>query len=86
MFTFKQKKNFVEPYWRPARSFQLRMDHPDHGMHNNPGSFGNEYSVENYEFMKQKTYLEWNPPKSEVKPVNAYMYDKVKPYDITKEI
>jgi NADH:ubiquinone oxidoreductase subunit len=81
------KKNFVEPSWRPSRSFQIRYDHPlTSNFHIAPGSFGNELQQENIEFMKQKTYLEWNPPKTVVPHhVDSLRYDKVKPYDITKE-
>lgn len=52
--------------------------------HAAPGSFGNEFRQENFEFVKQKTYLEWNPPKSS-HVINYSMYDRVNPYDITKE-
>jgi hypothetical protein len=51
-----------------------------------PGAFGNEFREENFEYMKQKTYLEWNPPRAIVKDeINYNLYDKVRPYDITKE-
>ncbi len=49
-----------------------------------PGSFGNQYREENFEYMKQKTYLEWNPPKHE-HLIDYEKYDAVRPYDITKE-
>ncbi len=75
----------MEPRWRPARSFQLRMDHPlTSNLHAAPGSFGNQNREENFEYMKQKTYLEWNPPNTN-HTVNAWKYDKVDKYDITKE-
>ena len=61
------------------------MDHPlQSNLHVAPGSFGNQFKEENYEYMKQKTYLEWNPPNTS-HPVNAFKYDRVQPYDITKE-
>jgi hypothetical protein len=77
----------VEPFYRPARSFQLRYDHPlTSNFHLAPGSFGNPLQQENFEFAKQKSYLEWNPPKTVVKDeINYYQYDGVRPYDITKE-
>jgi hypothetical protein len=51
-----------------------------------PGAHGNPLQDENFEFFKQKTYLEWNPPKLTKKDyINYNLYDKVKPYDITKE-
>jgi hypothetical protein len=75
----------VEPYWRPARSFQLRYDHPTQSnMHMAPGSFGNEFKEENFEFMKRKTYLEWNPPNNK-NNIDTFKYDRVLPYDITRE-
>jgi hypothetical protein len=75
----------VEPSWRPARSFQLRTDHPlQSNMHVAPGTWGNPYKDENFEFVKQKTYLEWNPPNHQHK-VDAFKYDRVRPYDISKE-
>lgn len=75
----------MEPYWRPERSFQQRMEHPNISMYNQaPGSMGNNYRVENYEFCKQKTYLEWNPPNYN-KPIDYKQYDRVDKYDITKE-
>ena len=75
----------MEPKWRPPRSFQLRMDHPTQSnMHQAPGSFGNQFKEENFEYVKQKTYLEWNPPHTS-HPVNAFKYDRVSQYDITRE-
>ncbi len=61
------------------------MDHPYvSNMHTAPGSFGNEYKEENFEYVKQKTYLEWNPPNCSNK-VDYMKYDGVSAYDITKE-
>ena len=82
-----QKKNFVEPHWRPPRSFMLRMDHPEtSNFHVAPGSFGNQFKEENFEYMKQKSYLEWNAPASHKSPpIDYFKYDKVKQYDITQE-
>ena len=53
-------------------------------MHVAPGAFGNEFKEENFEYMKQKSYLEWNPPNNK-NNVDYIRYDKVLPYDITKE-
>ena len=61
------------------------MEHPTQSnLHQAPGAFGNQFKEENFEYMKQKSYLEWNPPKTEHK-VNAFKYDRVVPYDLTKE-
>jgi hypothetical protein len=61
------------------------MEHPYvSNVHMAPGSFGNQYREENFEYMKQKTYLEWNPPKHE-HLIDYEKYDAVRPYDITKE-
>jgi hypothetical protein len=61
------------------------MEHPlTSNMSAAPGSFGNQFKEENFEYMKQKTYLEWNPPNN-LHNVDAFKYDRVKPYDITKE-
>ena len=82
------KKNFVEPAWRPPRSWQLRMDHPTvSGFHTAPGSFGNQFKEENTEFYKQKTYTEWTPKNNVTnsEEINVFKYDRVVPYDITKE-
>ena len=63
----------------------MRMEHPTQSnFYMAPGSFGNPYKEENFEYMKQKSYLEWNPPKSEDK-INYWKYDQVHKYDITKE-
>ena len=63
----------------------MRMDHPYvSNMHTAPGSFGNQYRNENFEFVKQKTYLEWNPPNTTNK-IDYMKYDRVLPYDITQE-
>jgi hypothetical protein len=85
---FPNKKNFVEPKWRPARSFQMRHMHPLTSNYNvAPGALNNPLKQEVWEYHKQKTYLEWEPPKhKEEYKVDSYKYDKVKPYDITKEI
>jgi len=64
------------------------MDHPlVSGMHTAPGSFGNEFKEENTEFYRQKSYLEWTPKNNinNSEELNAYKYDRVEPYDITKE-
>ena len=61
------------------------MDHPTQSnMNVAPGAFGNHLREENYEYVKQKTYLEWNPPLTS-KPINYKLYDEVDKYDITKE-
>jgi hypothetical protein len=61
------------------------MDHPYvSNFHMAPGSFGNQYKEENFEYVKQKTYLEWNPPGTKDK-VDYMKYDRVMPYDITQE-
>jgi hypothetical protein len=77
----------VEPHWRPPRSFMLRIDHPEtSNFHVAPGSFGNQFKEENFEYMKQKSYLEWNAPASHKSPqIDYFKYDKVRPYDITQE-
>ena len=49
-----------------------------------PGAFGNNFRQENFEFAKQKTYLEWNPPGYQ-KPLDYKQYDCVGKYDIRKE-
>lgn len=53
-------------------------------MHVAPGAFGNEFKEENFERARSKTYLEWNPPKNK-NAINYAKYDRVLPYDITKE-
>ena len=61
------------------------MEHPTTSMYNiAPGSFGNNSRQENYEFAKQKTYLEWNPPGIK-KPLDYNLYDRVEKYDIKNE-
>lgn len=77
---FPNKKNFVEPKWRPPRSFQMRMLHPQtSNYHNAPNGPNNILKEENFNFHIQKSYLEFDPKKIE------NQYDKVKLYDITKE-
>lgn len=81
---FPNKKNFVEPRWRSPRSFKLQNTHPFTSNYNMaPGSFGNPQKEKNIEFFKQKSFLEWDPPKHEHK-TDIFQYDKVKEYDITK--
>lgn len=81
---FPNKKNFVEPSWRPAKSEQMRHLHPlTSNFHMAPGARNNPLKHENEEFHKQKTYLSWEPPKHENK-VDVYKYDHVDKYDITK--
>lgn len=61
------------------------MEHPTTSMFNSaPGSFGNNLRQDNYEYVKQKTYLEWNAPGMK-NPINYKLHDKVDKYDITKE-
>ena len=61
------------------------MEHPETSNYNQaPGAFGNKLRKENYEFVKQKTYLEWNAPGMK-DPINYKLYDRVDKYDITKE-
>jgi len=61
------------------------MEHPTTSLWNNaPGSFGNNHRQENFEFAKQKTYLEWNAPGMK-NHINYNIYDRVDKYDITKE-
>ena len=63
----------------------MRHLHPVHSnFHQAPASFGNQFKEENFEYMKSKSYLEWNPPKTPYQ-VDYFKYDKIKPYDITKE-
>jgi hypothetical protein len=61
------------------------MEHPFTSNYNQaPGAFGNISRQENYEFTKQKSYLEWNH--TNVKnPIDYKLYDRVDKYDITKE-
>ena len=84
---FNKKKNYIDPYYRQPRSFMIRYDHPlDSNFHIAPGAFGNQFQSENFEYLKQKTYLEWDPPKTILRDkINYIQYDKVVPYDIIKE-
>jgi hypothetical protein len=65
----------------------IRYDHPlDSNFHIAPGAFGNQFQAENFEYIKQKTYLEWDEPKTLVMGKIKYIdYDKVVSYDISKE-
>jgi len=61
------------------------MEHPSESMYNvAPGAFGNKFRTENYEFVKQKTYLEWNPPGIK-NSIDYNLYDRVDKYDIRTE-
>lgn len=61
------------------------MDHPlTCNLNQAPGAFGNNNRQENYEYVKQKSYLEWNAPNTPYH-INYKLYDRVDKYDITKE-
>lgn len=51
-----------------------------------PGAFNNPDKKEVWEFVKQKTYVEWEPLKTNTQDkIDTYKYDRVKEYDISKE-
>jgi NADH:ubiquinone oxidoreductase subunit len=81
---FPNKKNFVEPTWRNPRSPKMLMTHPYLSNYNqSPGAPNNPLKEEIYQYHKQKSYLDWNPPKHK-ETVDPKIYDEVEKYDITK--
>ena len=81
---FPNKKNFVEPRWRPAISYQMRHRHPFTSNYNvAPGAPNNINKKEIWEFHKQKSHLEWTPPQHK-EDIDPNVFDKVEKYDITK--